>query len=153
MVVRNGERSVGSLVGSSEGASDGNSGGTTSTWRSPDGLTYEGVLKRTSDWVREHGHPQHRFGGFRAYPGESAGNNVTKGTVLVALEGGWQIVAQLVVSTGLSVGRVRGCLARCERYGFVRRSGSRVQLVPQGSAFAFALTERGRAWLEWHRGN
>lgn len=86
------------------------------------------------------------------FPGASAGVNVTKAPVLAALEDGWSTVAMLVSNTDLSTGRVRGCLARGVRFGFIQRSEHRLQLVPQGSAYVYALTELGVAWLGGWRG-
>ena len=153
IVEQKGEHLGGSSDGTLGGRTDGTTGGTTPAWRSPDGLTYAEMMKRTADAIRANFDPRHRFGGFMAYPAASVGNNVTKAAVLSALDDGWSNVGQLMASTGLSIGRVRGVVSRGCRYGFVRRSEYRLQLVPQGSAYVYGLTERGWAWLGWWRGS
>ena len=91
-----------------------------------------------------------KYRGFLARPEESNRTFETKTSVLNATQQfGEATAGQIVEATGLSNGQVRGCLTRCVKYDFAKRSEVRVSLVPQGSGFTFSLTTRGEAFLQW----
>lgn len=74
----------------------------------------------------------------------------TKARVLGCLaEHGTLTKGQVQKLTGLTEGQVAGVLTRCLRWGYVRRSPTRIPLIPQGSAFTFELTRRGYDFVAW----
>lgn len=94
------------------------------------------------------------IGGFCS--GRQNGKDVIKYQVLKELaamheEGLPSVTTDMIVSrlANLSMSQIRGTLERGYSREYILRTEKRRKLIPVGSAYFYALSDRGKGWLSW----